>query len=114
MQALRVELAKLDLVWKKVIPIPDRPKAIRNLRRNGNLLRMRLNIDARGLGARCIYLRRAGHSGLSCSDFCRTQRTLPQPTISRTCEGVRLDVRQATKNQALPKRPVADSRSPSS
>lgn len=88
MQALRIELARFSLVWKKVISISNRPKAIRDLRRNGKLLRLRLNLDARGLGAGRVYFRRAGHSGLFGSDLCRTQRTLSKPAVSRARAGV--------------------------
>jgi hypothetical protein len=88
MQALRLELGSLNLVWKEVVSIADRPKVIWNLRRNGKLLRMRLNLDAGGLGTGCVSLRWAGHSGLSGFDLCRTQRTLSQPAVSRACAGV--------------------------
>ena len=84
MQALRVELARLGLVREKIVSISDRPKAIRNLRRNGKLLRLRLNLDARGMGAGCVSLGRAGHSGLFGSDLCCTERTLSKPAVSRT------------------------------
>ncbi len=94
MQALRVELGSLSLVWKKVIPISDRPKAGRDLWRDGKLRRLRLNLDASGLSAGCVSIRRAGHSGLFGSDFRGTQRTLSKPAISRTRAGLNRSIRR--------------------
>ena len=79
---------------KKVIPVADRPKAGRNLRRDGKLLRLRLDPDAGGLGFGRIYLGRVGHSGVFGSDLCCTERTLPQPAISRTRAGLNRSIRR--------------------
>src|SRR6187399_1288099 len=98
MQALRIELARFSMVWKKVISISDRPKAIRNLRRNGKLLRMRLNLDTGGMGTGRVSLRRAGHSGLFGSDLCCTERTLSKPAVSRTRAGLKLDPSKFSTN----------------